>query len=106
MAKYKPIDMVESYEGKICEHSDIYFQRRGKDKKLLCTGRICNPRDLSVKPYSSAELSLQNKFKQAMAAVKSLTSEAKAAYRAEFEAQSKYQFFTSFMFAKEYAKLV
>ena len=25
MAKYKPIDMVKEYRGKICEHSDMYF---------------------------------------------------------------------------------
>ena len=38
MAKYKPIDMVKFYQGKICEHSDTYFQKRGR---TLCTGRIC-----------------------------------------------------------------
>ena len=38
MARYKPIDMVDHYRGKICSHSDTYFQKRGK---TLCTGRIC-----------------------------------------------------------------
>ena len=77
MAKYKPIDMVKEYRGKICEHSDTYFQKRGK---TLCTGRICEPRDLEKKPYSAEELAVREKFRQARAAVKALTSEQKTAY--------------------------
>ena len=30
MAKYEPIEMVKSYSGKICEHSDVYFAKKGK----------------------------------------------------------------------------
>ena len=41
MAKYEPIEMVKSYSGKICEHSDVYFAKKGK---TLYTGKICNPR--------------------------------------------------------------
>ena len=50
MARYKPIDMVHYYRGKICSHSDTYFQKR---RKTLCPGRICNPR---TKPFTEAEL--------------------------------------------------
>ena len=28
MAKYVPIEMVKSYSGKICEHSDVYFAKK------------------------------------------------------------------------------
>ena len=102
MAKYKPIDMVKEYHGKICEHSDTYFQKRGK---TLCTGRICKPRDLADKPYSAEELAVRQKFTQARAAVKSLTAEQKSAYAEAFAKQKKYSSLQGYMFAKEYEKL-
>ena len=102
MAKYKPIDMVDHYRGKICSHSDTYFQKRGK---TLCTGRICNPRNLDKDPYSSAEIAVHNKFSQVVAAIKSLTEEQKAAYKTAFDNQSKYTSLRGYMFAKEYEKL-
>ena len=103
MAKYKPIDMVKEYRGKICEHSDTYFQKRGK---TLCTGRICEPRDLAKKPYSAEELAVREKFRQARAAVKALTAEQKTAYAEAFANQKKYSSLQGYMFAQEYAKLV
>ena len=103
MAKYKPIDMVKEYRGKICEHSDTYFQKRGK---TLCTGRICEPRDLAKKPYSAEELAVREKFSQARAAVKALTSEQKTAYAEAFANQKKYSSLQGYMFAQEYEKLV
>ena len=102
MAKYKPIDMVKYYRGKICEHSDTYFQKRGR---TLCTGRICEPRDVSKKPYSAEELAAHAKFTQARAAVKALTTEQKAAYKVAFEKQDKYGTLQGYMFAMEYEKL-
>ncbi|MBR1427215.1 MAG: hypothetical protein IJ581_07170 [Paludibacteraceae bacterium] len=102
MAKYKPIDMVKEFHGKICGHSDTYFQKRGI---TLCTGRICNPRDLSKKPYSAAESAVREKFAQARAAVKALTSEQKAAYAESFKGQKKYTSLQGYMFAQEYGKL-
>ena len=103
MAKYKPIDMVKEYRGKICEHSDTYFQKRGK---TLCTGRICEPRDLAKKPYSAEELAVREKFRQARAALKALTAEQKTAYAEAFANQKKYSSLQGYMFAQEYAKLV
>ena len=105
MAKYTPIEMVKHYNGKICQHSDTYFQARGKDKKILCTGKICNPRDLSKDPYSANETAAKTKFAQAVAAAKALTTEAKAAYREAFDKQEKHQMFFGFCVAQEYAKL-
>ena len=105
MAHYKPIDMVDHYRGKICSHSDTYFQKRGK---TLCTGRICNPR---TKPFSAEELARQAKFAQARAAVLALTPEQITAYETTFKAQRKspnpkYQTLQGFIFAQEYKKLV
>ena len=83
MAKYVPIEMVKSYSGKICEHSDVYFAKKGN---TLYTGKICNPR-------------------QAIAAVNALTVEQKTAYATAFKNQSKYGTLRGYMFAQEYAKL-
>ena len=84
MAKYVPIEMVKSYSGKICEHSDVYFAKKGN---TLYTGKICNPR---TKPFSEQELARQTKFRQAIAAVNALTVEQKTAYATAFKNQSKY----------------
>ena len=100
MAKYEPIEMVKSYSGKICEHSDVYFAKKGN---TLYTGKICNPR---TKPFSEQELARQEKFRQARAAVKGLTSEQKTAYAEAFANQKKYSSLQGYMFAQEYGKLV
>ena len=99
MAKYVPIEMVKSYSGKICEHSDVYFAKKGN---TLYTGKICNPR---TKPFSEQELARQTKFRQAIAAVNALPEEQKATYATAFKNQSKYGTLRGYMFAQEYAKL-
>ena len=99
MAKYEPIEMVKSYSGKICEHSDVYFAKKGN---TLYTGKICNPR---TKPFSEQELARQTKFAQARAAVKALTSEQISDYETAFKNQKKYSSLQGYMFAQEYAKL-
>ena len=99
MAKYVPIEMVKSYSGKICEHSDVYFAKKGN---TLYTGKICNPR---TKPFSEQELARQTKFRQASAAVKALTEEQKSAYATAFKNQKKYGSLQGYMFAQEYEKL-
>ena len=92
--------MVKEYHGKICEHSDVYFAKKGK---TLYTGKICNPR---TKPFSAEELARQAKFTQARAAVKALTEEQKAEYATAFKNQKKYVSLQGYMFAQEYEKLV
>ena len=99
MAKYVPIEMVKSYSGKICEHSDVYFAKKGN---TLYTGKICNPR---TKPFSEQELARQTKFRQAIAAVNALTVEQKTAYATAFKNQKKYASLRGYMFAQEYAKI-
>jgi len=104
MARYQPIDMVDHYHGKICGHSDTYFQKRGE---TLCTGRICFPRDLSKKPYSAEEIATHEKFSAVITAIKALTTEQVNAYKTAFVAQKpkKYATLRGFIFAQEYAKL-
>ena len=99
MAKYIPIELVKSYSGKLCEHSDVYFAKKGN---TLYTGKICNPR---TKPFTAAELARQEKFAQARAAVKALTAEQKATYAEAFAGQKKYVSLQGYMFAMEYARL-
>ena len=94
------MEMVKEYHGKICEHSDVYFAKKGR---TLYTGKICNPR---TKPFSAEELARQAKFTQARAAVKALTEEQKAEYATAFKNQKKYVSLQGYMFAQEYAKLV
>ena len=104
MAKYIPIDTIKSMSGKVCEHSDIYFAKRGK---TLYTGKRCNPRDLDKNPYSEAELARQEKFAQVRAAMKALSEEQKAEYAAQFKkSPGKYTTLNGYIFAKEYEKLV
>ena len=91
--------MVKEYHGKICEHSDVYFAKKGR---TLYTGKICNPR---TKPFSAEELARQAKFTQARAAVKALTEEQKAEYATAFKNQKKYMSLQGYMFAQEYEKL-
>ena len=102
MARYQPIDMVNHYRGKICEHSDTYF---AKKKKTLYTGRICNPRDLTQKPYTPAEIATHDKFRRARAAVMALTPEQIAEYETAFAKQTKYSYLQGYIFAQEYSKL-
>ncbi len=99
MARYKPIDMVKYYQGKICKHSDTYFQKR---RRTLCTGKICQPR---TKPFTAEELARQNKFRQAVEAVKNLSEEQKEAYATAFALQTKYAYLRNYMIAQEYAKI-
>ena len=103
MAKYIPIDTINSMSGKVCEHSDIYFAKRGN---TLYTGKRCNPRDLDKKPYSEAELARQSKFAQVRAAIKALTPEQKEEYQTAYEKNpGKYTTLNGYIFAKEYAKI-
>lgn len=98
--------MVKEYHGQICQHSDTYFQKRGK---TLCTCRRCNPRDLKKKPYSAKETAVKEKFKRVRAAVKALTDEQRAEYALQFEIAKryetcKYNYLNGYIFAKEFEK--
>ena len=65
MSRIKPIAIIQSMSGKVCEHSDMYF-RTNKQTQKVCTGKICNPSD--VVP-SEAQLRVQSRFAKISAAV-------------------------------------
>lgn len=63
MAKIVPMDLVKSMSGKICEHSDISFARRGDTQYTM---KRCNER---TSEPSEAELAQRTKFATISAAV-------------------------------------
>ena len=88
MAKYEPIEMVKSYSGKICEHSDVYFRTNKKTGKVY-TGKLCNP---STKEPSVNQTAARARFAKVSAAVRAIlagTSEQKTQLVAEYNAQNK-----------------
>jgi hypothetical protein len=99
MAKYVPMELIESLSGKVCGHSDMYFANR---KGTLYTGKICNP--YKGEP-SALQIAQRNKFKQVLTAIAALTAEEKATYAVDFRKQKEYNTLRGYMFAQEYAKL-
>lgn len=101
MARYVPIELIQSLSGKVCEHSDTYFARRNN---TLYTVKRCNPR---TKPFSATEKQRQDNFKTASAnTVAALADESKrATYQAAFKNQHKYATLRGYVFAQEFAKL-
>lgn len=100
MAKYIPMDLLSSLSGKVCEHSDISFAKRGNTKYTI---KRCNSR---TTPFSEAELARQQKFAEARAAMAALTEEQIAEYAAAFKKYpGKYSTLQGYIFAQEYAKL-
>lgn len=100
MAKYVPMDLLQSLHGKVCGHSDVYFaERRG----TRYTGKICNPRTL---PFSESEIAAQEKFGSVSGKVKTaLASPTEAAkYEAAFKKQSKYKTLRGYVFSVVYAQ--
>ncbi len=101
MAQVKPMGLIESMSGKVCEHSDMYFFR--KNGKVF-SGKICNP---STKEPTQNQLAAQAKFKTARTnAMTALADpQQKATYEAAFKNQKKYYSLYGYVFAQEYAKL-
>lgn len=101
MSKIKPMALIESMSGKICQHSDMYFfERNGK----VFTGKICNP---STKEPTEAQLAVQEKFKTAHANTQAAIDDPEqlAAYQTAYDAQKKYSTLRGYIFAQEFAKL-
>lgn len=71
MSKIRPIAIVQSMSGKVCEHSDMYF-RTNKQTQQVCTGKICHPSDAEP---NEAQLRIQERFAKISAAVDELLSE-------------------------------
>ena len=101
MSKVKPMGLIESMSGKVCEHSDLYvFRRNGK----IFTGKRCHP---STKAPTEAQTAQQNKFAtaRANAAAALADPQQSAALLAAFKNQQKYSTLNGYVFAMEYKKL-
>lgn len=101
-------DPVKSLKGKICKHKNtIYKEMRGTN----FTSQICNPRDMSLLPYSDEELGRQDLFRQAQAAANAINSDPtqrKAAVRRFIEQRNNggmYKSLLGFLVAEQYAIL-
>ncbi len=101
MARYVPIELIQSLSGKVCEHSDTYFARRNN---TLYTVKRCNTR---TKPFTEAEKQRQSNFKTAAAnTTAALADENKrTTYQEQFKNQRKYATLRGYVFAQELAKL-
>ncbi len=99
-----PIKLVEGFRGKVCEHSDTYTRQDRATGKTF-TGTICNP--YTGEP-SSSQTAVRNKFKQAWNAVSAVFEDSAKLdeYREAFLAQSKYSRLRTYIFVKEYEKIV
>ncbi len=97
MAKITPMDLVKSMTGKICQHSDISFAKRGDTQYTM---KRCNKR---TSEPSSAELANQAKFKAVAASTAARVKAADPADTAAFKAQKKYKSFRSYIWAQEWA---
>ena len=100
MAKITPMDLVKSMSGKICEHSDISFAKRGGTQYTM---KRCNNRDLKTNPYTPEELAHQAKFKAVAASTAARVKTAAPEDMDAFKAQKKYKSFRSYIWALEWA---
>lgn len=97
MAKIVPMDLVKSMSGKICEHSDISFAKKGDTQYTM---KRCNKRSSAP---SEAELANQAKFKAVAASTAARVKAADPADVTAFESQKKYKSFRSYIWAQEWA---
>ena len=96
MAKITPMDLVKSMTGKICQHSDISFAKRGDTQYTM---KRCNKRTSTP---SAAELANQVKFAAVAASTAARVKLEDPTDVAAFEAQKKYKNFRSYIWAQEW----
>lgn len=102
MARYVPMELVNHFSGKVCEHSEFSFAKRGD---TLYTMRRCNKRST---PVTEKERAIQTKFKAVSAATQARMKDPTkiAADQAAFKEQSKYKTFYRFIFNLEWEAYV
>ena len=103
MSKIKPIAIIDTMSGKVCEHSDMYF-RTNKQTGDVFTGKLCNP---STAAPTEAQIKAKERFAKVAEAVRAIMAdpEQRATYEAKYKAQKKYLSLRGYIFAQEYAKL-
>ena len=95
MAKIVPMDLVSSMSGKVCQHSDFSFAKRGDTQYTM---KRCNKR--SSEP-TEKELAQRAKFGAISAAVNARLKAKDPADVAAYEAQKKYKSFRPYLWALE-----
>ena len=109
MATFHLIEPYADMSGKICSHSRIInvLGRKGVRRGKQWTNVICNPRDLSEKPYSADENIAHTRFKEVRLAVKATkTNPTKLAqaYEAYAMVRDNYKSFDSYLWKTETQK--
>ena len=110
MAKViKLIEPFDQLSGKLCQHSDVIINlgRKGVRRGNMWTGKMCNPRDLSEKPYSADENIAHERFKDVRLAVKATKSnptKLAQAYEAYAMVRDSYKSFDSYLWKVETQK--
>lgn len=102
MAKIKPMGLIESMSGKLCQDSDVSFVRRnGK----VFTAKLCHPRTSAP---SVRQQKVMLDFKEVHERVKGImadrTSAEYKAYEKAWKQQTKYATLRGYIFAQEYGK--
>jgi len=113
MSKIKPMALVESMSGKVCEHSDVYF-RTNKRTGQVSSGKMCNPYTGAPSTNQAAARTL---FASAIASAKAILAATasdtdqsnytkKVNYTASYNADRKFAgTLYNFIMKKEYAIL-
>lgn len=98
MSRIRPIHIIQSMSGKVCEHSDMYF-RTNRQTEAVYTGKICNPSD---KPLTEAQLRVQQRFAKISVAVDELLNDPaeRSKWLAKYLKQHKIGSLRGFVFAK------
>ncbi len=95
------MELLSSLSGKLCEHSDISFCKRGD---TMYTQKRCNERNYNTNPLSTKEVAHREKFAAVRAAVmaRKVDPTKLAADQAAFKAQKKYKTMYSFLWNLEW----
>ena len=106
MATFHLIEPYADMSGKICSHSRIInvLGRKGVRRGKQWTNVICNPRDLTDRPYTSNEQTAHERFKDVRLVIKGIkTNPTKLAnaYEAYAVVRDNYKSFDSFLWKTE-----
>ena len=109
MATFHLIEPYADMSGKICSHSRIInvLGRKGVRRGKQWTNVICNPRDLSERPYSADENIAHTRFKEVRLAVQTIKSnptKLAQAYEDYAPVRDSYKSFDSYLWKVETVK--
>lgn len=98
MSKIKPIAIIDSMSGKVCQHSDMYF-RTNKQTGMVCTGKVCYPSDAEP---TEAQERVKSRFSKVSAAARAILAdpEQRATYESAYKAQHRIGTLFGYIFAK------